>query len=313
MPIRVSTIIPSYNSAGTIAAAIDSALAQEIADHEVIVVNDGSTDDTAKILAGYGDRIVAINQTNLGSNRSRNPGIARARGEYLAFLDSDDIWLPGRLEHTCTALDRNPNAVLSFTDVIPMDPDGALGAPWVVGGAPELSDLMTRGWSIFPSAVTMRRSVAQSCGGFPSELTNLGDCFLWMRAREMGKFIYVTEPLTIYRTVNFDEIGDRYCGGFRRGLHMISGRYGRAANPFVTYMSDVLAGSLVTKAIRQMNDRRIGSACWTTARAFFWSPSYFVRNRLVHRMLSLGNLRRLRDAWSRPAAASDLAARKSFE
>jgi glycosyltransferase involved in cell wall biosynthesis len=210
--VRASTIIPAFNSASTVAQAVDSALSQEFNGQEVIVVNDGSEDDTTSILARYDDRIRVINRERGGPAAARNAAAAIARGEYLAFLDADDVWLPGRLAFTCAALERNPAAVLSFTDMVPMDRGGALGAPWKAGRAPSMDDLLTRGWGIYPSAVTMRRRVFDACGGFHPALDLMGmeDRYLWMVAREHGEFEYIAEPLVIYRASAFSEIADKY-------------------------------------------------------------------------------------------------------
>lgn len=113
--IRVSTIIPTYNSEATLAQAIDSALAQDFAGQEIIVVNDGSTDSTQRVLESYGTRVSVIQQDNRGQPTARNRAIENAAGEYLAFLDSDDVWLPGRLAKTVAALERKPNAALVFS------------------------------------------------------------------------------------------------------------------------------------------------------------------------------------------------------
>src|SRR5437773_3781756 len=98
MNVTVSVVIPTYNYARYLPEAIDSALAQTHAPLEVIVVDDGSTDDTPRVLAVYGDRIRVIRQANRGPGAARNTGIAAARGEYVGFLDADDVWLPRKLE-----------------------------------------------------------------------------------------------------------------------------------------------------------------------------------------------------------------------
>ncbi|HEX3110532.1 MAG TPA: glycosyltransferase family A protein, partial [Thermoanaerobaculia bacterium] len=94
----VSVVIPSYNYARYLGEAIDSALGQTLPPLEVIVVDDGSTDDTPAVLAAYGDRIRVLRQKNAGVAVARNSGIAAARGECVAFLDADDVWLPRKLE-----------------------------------------------------------------------------------------------------------------------------------------------------------------------------------------------------------------------
>jgi glycosyltransferase involved in cell wall biosynthesis len=297
--ITVTTIIPTYNNEGTLAQAIDSALAQTIDGHEVIVVNDGSTDGTSAIIASYGDRIRTLDHSNRGFNKSRNPAAAIARGRYLAFLDADDYWLPGRLELTCAALDRNPQAVLAFSDMIPMDDQGELGPPWIVGSAPSMNDLLTRGWRIYPSAVTMRRSTFVDCGGFSEQLTNLSDVYLWLNARELGEFEYVSKPLTIYRTVDFARIGDKYGGGRKAFVRAVRNRYGRAGRPLAAHMNRVLATSLITKALREIDEGRLVSGCKTTITAMRLSPGYFFKSGLLPRILRPRNFGRLYRATSR--------------
>src|SRR5262245_39908172 len=95
---NVSVVIPSYNSAAYLPAAIDSVLAQTARDLEVIVVDDGSTDDTPDVVARYGPPVRGIRQANAGVAAARNRGIAEARGRYIAFLDADDTWEPVKLE-----------------------------------------------------------------------------------------------------------------------------------------------------------------------------------------------------------------------
>jgi GT2 family glycosyltransferase len=89
-----SVIIPAYNRADLLAQAMESVLAQTMADLELIVVDDGSTDNTPAVLASYGDKLIALRQDNAGPGAARNAGIARAAGRYVCFLDSDDLWFP---------------------------------------------------------------------------------------------------------------------------------------------------------------------------------------------------------------------------
>jgi glycosyltransferase involved in cell wall biosynthesis len=291
--IRVTTIIATYNNESTLGQAIDSALGQDFEGQEIIVVNDGSTDSTRAIIAGYGSKIRVIDQTNQGVNRSRRPAAAVAGGTYLAFLDADDIWLAGRLELTCAALERNPQATVAFSDVIPLDEDGRCGAPWVVGRAPSLADLLTRGWRIYPSAVTMRRSTFVACGGFNEHLTNLSDVYLWLRAREHGEFEYVQEPLTIYRTIDFARIGDKYGLGRKAFARAVRDRYGRAASRLAADMDRVLASSLLTKAVREADRGDLFSACRATVSAMRLSPILLLRSGLIPRIFRPQNLSRL--------------------
>ncbi len=289
--IRVSTIIPVFNGGVTLAAAIDSALSQSFDGQEVIVVNDGSTDTTSRILASYGSKIRVIEQSRRGLSAARNAGAAIASGEYLAFLDADDIWLEGRIAKTCAALDKNSNATLAFSDLIPMNAGGELGPPWLVGGAPSVGDLQTHRCGIYPSAVTMRRFAYELCGGFDEKLPRLADHYLWMLVREHGEFAYVAEPLAIYRTTDFVLLADKYLPGFDSFVRAVRRRYGKRARPLVADFSRVFAGSLVARAVRQLNDGSTLAALWSLGRAFALSPSYFLELPLGSRVL------RARKVW----------------
>ncbi|MCB2067839.1 MAG: glycosyltransferase family 2 protein [Erythrobacter sp.] len=108
---RTSVIIPAYNSAASVGVAIESALAQTRAPLEVIVVDDGSTDDTAQVIAAFGERVVHLTQANAGQGAARNKGLGVARGEFVALLDADDYWQPAFIERMEDFLDAHPQAV----------------------------------------------------------------------------------------------------------------------------------------------------------------------------------------------------------
>ena len=121
MNVTVSVVIPTYNYGRYLATAIESALAQTFVPLEVIVVDDGSTDDTPQILETFGNRIQTIRQLNQGAGAARNTGIAAARGEYVAFLDSDDIWKPRKLQMQIARFDADPALGLVHCGVEAMD------------------------------------------------------------------------------------------------------------------------------------------------------------------------------------------------
>ena len=121
---RTSVIIPAYNSAATIGNAIDSAISQEPDSPEIIIVDDGSTDGTSSMLERYRFAVKVIDQKNSGPSVARNAGVAEANGEFVALLDADDTWLPGRLHQTVSAFEKNPKAVMAFCDYIAIDESG---------------------------------------------------------------------------------------------------------------------------------------------------------------------------------------------
>jgi glycosyltransferase involved in cell wall biosynthesis len=121
---KVSVLIPTYNCAATIRESIDSVLNQTYQDFEIIVVDDGSTDNTKALLEGYGDRVRYFYQDNAGATRARLHGLHQARGEYIAIIDADDIWLPDKLKLQVDVLDASPPTELLFTDFQDFSKDG---------------------------------------------------------------------------------------------------------------------------------------------------------------------------------------------
>jgi glycosyltransferase involved in cell wall biosynthesis len=236
---RVSALIPVFNGAATVARAVESALAQSLASTlEVIVVNDGSTDLTAAVLDLYCPQIIVVNQPNRGLAGARNAGAAIARGEYLAFLDADDVWLPNKLAVTTAALERASNAVLAYSDITAVDHEGSElpSSPITpeLAHAPSMSELLTRWWPILPSAVVMRRNSYEISGGFCESFRRAyEDMDLWLRAREQGNFLFLEERLLKYRTTPVPERMERYEDDYAVFVQRVRARYGARARPLL--------------------------------------------------------------------------------
>jgi len=124
--MKVSVVIPTFNRASLVVETLESALGQSFDDREIIVVDDGSTDDTRERLKPYRDRISYIRQENKGVNAARNQGLAHASGEYIALLDSDDLWKPWLLDLFVGVLDRSPDVGFVYSDFSVLKPDGSL-------------------------------------------------------------------------------------------------------------------------------------------------------------------------------------------
>ena len=121
---RISVIVPTYNRARYIRQAIDSVLAQTFQDFEIIVVDDGSTDDTRAVVASYGDKVRYVYTENGGVAHARNVGMTNARGQYFAFLDSDDLFYPYMLETEIRLLDSHPDVGMVYAEMSGFDDDG---------------------------------------------------------------------------------------------------------------------------------------------------------------------------------------------
>ncbi|MGH2874414.1 MAG: glycosyltransferase family 2 protein, partial [Solirubrobacteraceae bacterium] len=186
-----SVVIPAFNAAATVGSAVASALSQTRPALEVIVVDDGSDDGTARVvreLAAPQVRLVA--QPHRGVSAARNAGIAAARGRLLAFLDSDDLWLPRYLELAAIGLLAQQHAGLAYTDAYAFDPStGLVGRRGIEGGPPPvpppadgesfLLELMARNF-VFSSAL-VPRDVLGAVGGFDPHVSPAEDYDLWLR------------------------------------------------------------------------------------------------------------------------------------
>ncbi len=200
----VSVIIPTYNRREYVQEAIDSVLAQTYRDFEIIVIDDGSTDGTGEALtARYGDQIRYIWQKNAGESAARNLGIDIARGQYVAFLDSDDLWLPNKLVKQIVVLRQNSQVGLVYSYVYQIDREGRRlpGAPLGESTAdvqPVFENLVQS--CIFaPGTVVARKDCLQQVEGFDLTIQYGEDWDLWLRLSLVTEFSAVREPLAEIR------------------------------------------------------------------------------------------------------------------
>jgi GT2 family glycosyltransferase len=198
---RVSVVVPFYNAERYLAAALDSALAQEDVAVEVLVADDGSSDGTPEVLARYGDRVRVLHQDHRGPSAARNACLAAARGEYVALLDADDRFRPGKLARQAAVLDTRPDVGLVYTGwhVI----DGA-GVPLPhQGWSREEGDVRRRlllGNLAHPVAVMLRRAPIAAVGGFDESLQVNEDWDLFLRLALRGmRWACLDEALAEYR------------------------------------------------------------------------------------------------------------------
>ncbi len=192
----VSVIIPTYNRAWTLRAAIDSVLVQDYEDTELIVVDDGSTDDTPALLSAYGKQIHVIRQENQGVSAARNRGIRAACGDLIALLDSDDRWLPGKLATQVAFFTGHPDAQICQTQEIwirngvRVNPGKRHRKPSGMIFSPSLALCL-----VSPSAVMIRRRLLREVGLFDESLPACEDYDLWLRIARKHAIFLIDRPL----------------------------------------------------------------------------------------------------------------------
>ena len=318
MSVEVSTIIPAYNAERTIAQAIDSALSQDCEGHEVVVVNDGSNDSTASILKMYGSQIQVVTQHNGGASAARNAGFHRSTGRYLAFLDSDDIWLPGKLKTMVIALERNPLASLAFSDYTVIDDDGAECGESAFGDARVLEQLMSERplpvysfpTGILPSTWMIPRQVFDRSGGFREEFPGQGceDAWMLVLLRELGEFEYIPERLILHRAGDPIRNPDKYAPSLSTFILLVKARYGAGGGRLIRNAKNLQCRMMLSKVAHQMNNGdRLGSIL-TLAGIARLRPAYFLGSEFRGRVFLPQNTKRLRDltsVLSRPRRTSE--------
>jgi len=203
---RVSIIIPTYNCAGYLGRAIDSACAQTYKDYEILVVDDGSTDDTKDVAMQYGRRVTYLYQQNLGVSAARNHAISKSSGELLAYLDADDLWYPEKLERQVAFLDAHQECGMVHSEMsVINEQDEILHVRFyeeTKRSVPQgycLRTLLLR-CHIQPVTVIERRSSFDRAGVFDTRLPIAQDYLHWIMIAAEGHAVgYLAEPLGKYR------------------------------------------------------------------------------------------------------------------
>jgi glycosyltransferase involved in cell wall biosynthesis len=196
---RFSVIIPTYNRAHIIGETLDSILCQSFRDFEIFVIDDGSTDDTSKVLERYSGRIRYLWQPNSGPIVARNRGIAESTGEYIAFLDSDDRWYPGKLEQINKAIRVHPKAGLFYSDFRMVDKQHkhlrTIHCRHIVGNG--YFQLLLGDFIGMLTAV-VRRECFDACGPLCEELCSTDDWDMWVRIARKFSIVHVPAVLAEY-------------------------------------------------------------------------------------------------------------------
>ena len=211
----IDVILPAYNGAQVIRAALDSAMRQDVP-LRIIVVDDGSSDDSAAIARSYGARVTVITQANQGVSGARNTGLAAAQAPYIALLDQDDIWQPGKLARQLDLIETHPDVGLVFTDMRLLKRDGTIVEDGFLRTTPpyaaldrqplgnhafllpeSLGQAVVRFNFISPSTTLIRRQAIQQIGGFDPAFRLCDDADCWMRLLRHVRGISIEECLVL--------------------------------------------------------------------------------------------------------------------
>ena len=214
--VPVSVIIPTFNRWPMLGEAVESVLCQTMGAYELIVVDDGSTDETPRRLRDYGVRLGVLSQSRRGVAAARNLGASRASGRYLAFLDSDDLWHPRKLQRQLGFMEHNPRVEICQTDEI-----------WIRSGvrvnprnrhrkpSGDIFRASLERCLVSPSAVMMRRELFERVGGFDESLPVCEDYDLWLRIAKDTEVPLISEALVTRRGGHADQLS-RSTWGFDR-------------------------------------------------------------------------------------------------
>lgn len=209
----VSVVIPTFDRASVLPRALDSVGAQTLSPAEVIVVDDGSTDDTAELVERRFPSVRLLRQENRGVSAARNRGIEASGGEWIALLDSDDEWRPSKLERQMSGLEERPELRVCHTDEI-----------WIRQGRrvnPRQIHAKHGGWifehclplcAMSPSSILIHRSIFEEVGMFDEELPACEDYDLWLRICSRYPVLYVDEPLVVKHGGHEDQLSNRVWG-----------------------------------------------------------------------------------------------------
>jgi glycosyltransferase involved in cell wall biosynthesis len=202
---RVSVVIPVHDSETYVAQAIDSVLGQTRPPQEVIVVDDGSVDGTPDVLAAYGDRLRVIRQQNGGVSSAVNRGLGATSGDYVAFLDADDVWVPNKLAIQLEIFDREGDVDAVFGLVqqfLSEDADPSLARTVVIPSTPQAG--------IIKTVMLIRREALDRVGGFDETRLNTDFTDWYLRAREQGLTSRVPEVIVARRRIHGGNLGIRH-------------------------------------------------------------------------------------------------------
>ena len=289
---RVSVVIPAYNQADFVSSTIESVLAQTSSPFEIIVVDDGSTDRTADVVRSFGDAIHYTFQANAGLSSARNTGISLAKGEFVCFLDSDDLWMPAFVEHMAQRLDTNPKAGAVGCGHRMIDLQGMhlsqTGRP--DDGQRYDFTAFSKGNPFPVHAMLVRRSCLEEIGGFDEDLSACEDWDMWMRLSSRYPVVTSRALLALYR-VNPGSMSSDQDRMLTNRLAVLRKHFDMPEDQIETWSwpsKDAYGRALCATVIEFLQVRDLESAASLLAKAYATAP-WLAEDRDIFYELALGD------------------------
>ena len=229
-PPTVSVVIPTYNRGKHIIETLDSVFAQTFKSFELIVVNDGSTDDSANVLGplAKSGQIHYIEQTNAGPAAARNRGLAEAKGEFVAFLDDDDLWPGDKLEWQFAALQGDPHLLAVYGSFTLLGKEHIKWVDFDTCPSGMIREELCRGNYVgSPGVALIRTGAIRAIHGFDVSLKGPEDWDLWIRLSETGQSMFVNKTALLYRVHEKSVSGD-YWSMYTQSMRVARKHYGSA-------------------------------------------------------------------------------------
>lgn len=290
--VLVTIITPTFNRADFLPSAIESVLGQTFRDFELIIVDDGSTDSSCKVIQGYqqqDDRVVYIYQHNQGQSVARNRGLAEARGEFICFLDSDNAWLPEKLDISLQAFRKHPEADVVYGDFIVIDAVGKeLGVNRMRRFSGRITAQLLRDNFVSMNTTMTRTSCFRELGEFKENERMAEDYELWLRFSTRFRFRYVPEVLGFYRVME-DQISTDKDNRFVANEALLHDFLNR--NPDAVSLLEKrrgLSNFYVRKARYGLGRGRVWHASVDIFRALILYPFWFGPWRALAKLILLG-------------------------
>jgi len=281
MPL-ISVVIPVYNNETTIQETIESVLSQSFSDLELIVINDGSQDSTLKIVSSILDpRLKVFSYPNAGLAATRNRGVSHASGEYISFIDADDLWTPDKLEAQFKALQVNPQAAVAYSWTDWIDESGQFLRPGghISVNGDVFATLLVRDFVESGSNPLIRTEALAEVGGFDESLPAVEDWDMWLRLAAGYEFVCVPSPQILYR-VSSSSMSSNVWKMEAGSLRVIERAFAVAPESLQHLKREVLGSRykyLTFKAVEGTPERKKGLA----AVRFLWQMVRYDRSMLL--------------------------------